>query len=420
MALDPLGFLLRVAREHGALAQFRLPGMLVYLVNDPDLIDRVLLAEHENLVKDSFTRELALVTGNGLLTSEGAFWRKQRRLSQPAFHHQRVQAYGETMVRYAERLASSYGDGEVRDVHEDMMRLTLSIVGKTLFSVEVDDEARVIRDSIEVMMDRFSGANAFVPRSLPTPGNLRALAALKRLDAIVYRIIDERRRTGDTGDLLSMLMVATSEDGARMTDRQLRDEAITLLLAGHETTALTLTFALHLLGAHPEIEAGIARNVLCVLGNRPATVADLPELRPVENVVRESMRLFPPAWAIGREAIAPFELGGYPVARGTQLWISQWVVHRDPRHFEEPDAFFPERWSGDLAKRLPRYAYFPFGGGPRVCIGNAFAMMEATLVLATLVRHVRMSPEDLRPLELNPAVTLRPKKAVRMRVQRRT
>ncbi|MBS2016280.1 MAG: cytochrome P450 [Deltaproteobacteria bacterium] len=418
---DSLGFLDRVSREHGDVVEFHIPGQRILLFNHPDAIEQVLVAERDRLVKDKLTRELSLMLGNGLLVSEGQFWRKQRKLAQPAFHRERIASYGDVMVHFAERAVEPWVDGEARDIHRDMMRLTLDIVAKTLFGVEIAEVARKIEWSLEVLMDRFSGIGIYMPLALPLPGNLRAKKAIEQLDDIVYGIIRERRRTGDKGDLLSMLIAATSDEGeGGMDDKQLRDEAMTLLLAGHETTALTLGFALHLLAEHPEVQETLVREIDDVLGDRPATAADLPRLKYAEAVVRESMRLYPPAWALGREAIEPCTIGGYAIAPGTQLWVAQWVVHRDARWFPEPKAFRPERWEGDLARKLPKHAYFPFGGGPRVCIGNAFAMMEAVLALVTLVRRVRVAPApDAKPMALVPSVTLRPKHGIRLVVSAR-
>ncbi len=409
---EPLEFLERISKEHGDAVEFHLLGQRIYLFNHPDAIDEVLVSKREHLIKDKLTRELSLLLGNGLLVSEGSFWRKQRRLMQPAFHRDRVAAYGDVMVEYAERAVASWRDGEVRDVQKDMMRLTLDVVAKTLFGVEIASVARKIESSLAILMDRFAGAMAIVPIYLPTPGNFRAKKAIEELDEIIYGIIRERRQSRDGEDLISMLIAATSEEDAAMDDVQLRDEAMTLMLAGHETTALALGFTLHLLAEHPAAADKLVAEVEEVLGDRAATAADMPKLRYAEGVVREAMRLYPPAWAIGREAVTPCNIGGYDIERGTQLWAAQWVVHRDPRWFPEPQLFRPERWDGDFAKSLPRHAYFPFGGGPRICIGNAFAMMEAVLILVTIARRFRVARTDDLPLELSPSVTLRPRNGV--------
>jgi cytochrome P450 len=414
---EPLGFLERISREHGDAVEFRLPGQRVYLFNHPDAIEQLLVTEREKLIKDKLTRELSLMLGQGLLVSEGAFWRKQRRLAQPAFHRERIAAYADVMVSYAERTIAGWRAGETRDVHKDMMHLTLEIVAKTLFGVDVGEVARKIEWSLEVLMDRFAGAGVMMPMFLPTPANLRTKKAIEELDAIVYGIIRERRRSGGEGDLISMLLEATNDEDGGMSDVQLRDEAMTLMLAGHETTALTLGYTFHLLGEHREIAAKLLAEIDAVLGDRPATAADLPKLRYADWVVRESMRLYPPAWAIGREAIAPCTIGGYAIEPGTQMWAAQWVVHRDARWFPEPERFLPERWANDFAKTIPRHAYFPFGGGPRICIGNSFAMMEAVLILVTVARRFRLT--STRPVTLAPSVTLRPKGGLPMACEAR-
>ncbi len=416
---EPLAFLERVAREHGDVVELGLLGDRVLLFNHPDAIDHMLISERDKLVKDNLTRRLSLVVGNGLLVSEGTFWRKQRKLAQPAFHRQRIEAYGNTMVRFTERAIAKWNDGEARDTHKDMMELTLDIVAQTLFGVEIGEVSRKIAWSIEVLMERFAGFHMFTPLALPTPANFRMKKAIAQLDEIVYGIIRERRKTGDTGDLLSMLLAATSDEDGAMTDKQLRDESITLMLAGHETTALTLTFAFYLLGKHPEVAARLQRELDDVLGDRPATAADLPRLRYADAIVRESMRLYPPAWAVGREAIAPCTIAGHAIEPGTQLWAAQWVVHRDPRWFPDPNAFRPERWENDFAKTLPKHAYFPFGGGPRVCIGNAFAMMEAVLLLVTIARRFELDLTSTKALELTPSVTIRPKHGLPTKVRAR-
>lgn len=417
---DPLGFLERAARDHGDASRFHLPGQHIYLFNHPDAIEQVLVSERDRLIKDKLTRELSLLLGKGLLVSEGAFWRKQRMLAQPAFHRERIAAYGEVMAGYAERMVATWKDGETRDVHEDFMHLTLDIVAATLFGTGVGEVAGRIGAALDVLMERYSGAGTLLPVSIPTPGNLRAKRAIAELDTIVYGIIAERRRRGDEGDLLSMMIAASAGAEGSMTDEQLRDEAMTMVLAGHETTALTLGFTMDLLARHPEVVAVLEEEIERVLGDRAATAADLPRLPFAEAVVRESMRLFPPAWALGREAIAPCTVGGFTIPTGTQLWVAPWVVHRDARWFTDPLAFRPARWANGFAKTLPRHAYFPFGGGPRICIGNAFAMMEAVIVLVTIVRRVRVSRRDPRPLALVPSVTLRPKDGVHLTLSRRS
>jgi cytochrome P450 len=293
-----------------------------------------------------------------------------------------------------------------------MMRLTLAIAAKTLFDAEVDDDASAVGTALRVLQENFLvrfNSLVPVPMWVPTPTNLRLRRAIRRLDEIIYRFIRQRRLSGKEGaDLLSILLHARDDEG-RMTDRQLRDEAMTLFLAGHETTALTLSWAWHLLATHPEAEERLVAEVRHVLGGRLPAVGDLPRLKYAEGVVLEALRLYPPAYTIGREALAECVVGGYRVPRGTTILMSEWVVQRDPRWFDRPEEFRPERWQGDLAQRLPRYAYFPFGGGPRLCIGNTFAMMETVLVLATIAPRFRFTAVPDHPIVPWPTFTLRPR-----------
>jgi cytochrome P450 len=421
---DLLGFFDACARDYGDFAAFRLGPRQLILVSNPDAIEDVLVTNARNFTKHFALRINSLLLANGLLTSEGDFWLRQRRLIQPAFLRERVNAYGPIMVEYAERMVAGWRDGETRDLHADMMRLTLEIVAKTLFDADVAHEAHGVGEAMEVAMASFVGRlfKAFpLPRWLPTPGNLRLKRAVRRLDNIIYGLIHERRQSGeDRGDLLSRLLVAQDEeDGHHMTDQQLRDELMTLFLAGHETTALALSWTWYLLAQHPEVEARLLAELQSVLGGRSPTVADLPRLRYTDLVVTESMRVYPPVYTIGRENIEACEIGGYPIPAGTTLLLSQWVMHRHPRYFDEPLKFKPERWEGGLARRLPKYVYFPFGGGPRICIGTTFALLEAVLVLATIAQrfHFQLVPGHV--VVPAPSITLRPRNGVRMILSRR-
>ena len=333
-ARDPLGFLTRCSREHGDVVRLRFPGTLAYLISHPDDVEQVLVKNSRNFIKDKYTREQLSVLGNGLLINEGDFWRRQRRLAQPAFHRRRVEAYGETMVAFTERMLEGWQDGEVRNVHTEMMRLTLEIVAKTLLDADIAGEAEGVGEALGQIMDYFSdqGSGSFLrllPESVPTPANVRYRRAVRRLDGIIYSIIEERRRSGaDTGDLLSMLLHAEDEDGNRMDPKQLRDEVMTVVLAGHETTAIALSWTFYLLGENPETERNLTAELEEVLDGRAATVRDLPRLRYADAVIKESMRLYPPAWAIGREALGDCEIGGYHVPTKTQMFISQYVTDR--------------------------------------------------------------------------------------------
>jgi cytochrome P450 len=317
-------------------------------------------------------------------------------------------------------MLDTWREGQTLDVHREMMRLTLEVVAKTLFGAEMSD-ADGVGEALEVAMDRFSSQGSLVralDNYLPTPGWLRLKKAAARLDRLIYGLIEQRREsTQDGADLLSMLLSARDEDGSHMTDQQLRDEAMTLFLAGHETTALALSWSFYLLGQNPEAEAALAREVRSVLGGREPEAADAPRLHYTGQIIRESMRLYPPAWSIGREAIDDCELGGYFVPRRSQVFAVQWTTHRDPRFFDDPLAFKPERWTSEFQESLPRFAYLPFGGGPRICIGNQFATMEATLILAAVARRFRLRLASDEPITPWPSITLRPKQGVKVRVE---
>jgi cytochrome P450 len=418
-ARDPLGFFTRAAREYGDFVKVRLGNLTTYLIVNPEHIEYVLRTHADNFMKDKLTRWLIPLVGNGLLTSEGEFWRRQRRLAQPAFSHQQIERYAGVMVAQTERMLESWHDGQVRDLHEDLMRLTLGIVAKTLFSSDLASEAAMVGESIEVVMNYFMSPMRWLGfrERLPLPSTRRYLRAIRQIDDLIYGIIRRRRAGGeDPGDLLSRLLGARDEQGNGMTDQQLRDESVTLILAGHETTALALFYAFYLLVASPSSEERLAAELREVLGGRAPCAGDVANLRYTEWIVREAMRLYPPAWGIGREALADCEIGGYDVPKGTQIFLVQWLVHRDSRWFADPETFRPERWDNDLIKRLPRCTYFPFGDGPRVCIGNHFAMMEAVLILATIAQKFRISAQPGHRLELLPSVTLRPRHALGMRV----
>lgn len=419
---DPLDYLVRTRARYGGLARLAIPFYAPYLVSDPALIEHVLVTDNKSYSKDAFLKRLGQeVVGQGLLTSEGDFWRRQRRLAQPAFHRERIAQYAAIMTSAGEKYVDGLRSGQLRDLHADMMHLTLQIVSKTLLSTDVGDLAGEVGEILGVIMDRYAnGIFLLFPAlaRLPLPMNRRFEQAVKRLDQVILPMIRERRQSGvEKDDLLSMLLSAQDEDGSAMTDAQLRDEVITIFAAGHETTALVLTYVFFLLSQNPPAAAQLAAELDAALAGRAPTMQDLPALRYTEAVVLESMRCYPPAWAIGREAVRDTELGGYPIPRGTQLWISPWVLHHDPQTFPEPERFLPERWLDGLQRRLPRYAYAPFGGGPRLCIGNAFAMTEAILLVATIARRFFLRVVDKPPLRLLPSVTLRVRSELRARVE---
>lgn len=413
---NPLEYLTRLQREFGDVVMLRAFNYKVYYLSHPDFIEQLLVTQARKFAKGRILKANRRLFGNGLLISEGDFWLRQRRLAQPAFHRARVVSYGETMVRFTERLLAEWRDGETRDIHAEMMRLTLQIVAKTLFDADVAGDTKEVGHALEAISALNSDFRRLVltPPWLPTPTNLRAILATRKLNRIIYRIIaDRRRHPRDTGDLLSMLLSAQDEDGSRMTDRQLRDETITLFLAGHETTAIALSWTWWLLAQNPEAEAKLHAELDSVLAGRSPHPDDLPKLPYTEKVITEALRLYPPAWGIPRMALEDVEIAGYTIPKGSGVSVSSWVVHRDPRWFEDPLVFRPDRWDADLHKRLPRFAYFPFGGGPRQCIGNAFALMEAQLLLAAIAQKFRFRLVPDHPVEPQASITLRPKHGIR-------
>jgi cytochrome P450 len=419
-----VGFLRTCAREYGDIVTFRTGPQRSFLLNHPDYIEHVLVTDNHRFIKPFAFRRMRLFLGGGLLSSDGEAWRRRRRLAQPAFHKDRVAAYGALMVAYAQRRLATWNPGDVRDLHEEMMQITYEIVGKTLFDADVGDRAADVRSSLAVALEHYqkllSSFWILLPDAVPTPANLRLRKALQHLDSAVYRVIDDRQADGtDRGDLLSMLLRARDEDGGRLSRRQLRDEVMTLMFAGHDTTALTLTWCWYLLAQHAEAEHRLHAELADVLGGRAPTVDDVPSLTYTAMVVNEVLRLYPPAWGIAREAVEDCQIGGYHVPKGSIVLMSQSVMHRDPRYFEDPDSFRPERWANNLAKRLPKYAYFPFGGGQRLCIGNSFALMESALLIATIAQSYRFELAADRAVEPHAALTLRAKHGMRMVLHKR-
>ncbi len=418
---DPLGFIIRCAREYGDIFQMNLLGTPIYTLTHPDHIEYVLRTHHRNFTKDFFTHQVSRLLGQGLLTNEGESWRLQRQLAQPAFQVNQLQKYGSLMVNAAQRMLDTWRDGDTFDVHPQMMRLTLDVVSRALFSSEVADDSATVGAALEEAMKHLTHPLSYTRFGpwLPTPGLWRFHRAIRQLDEVVYRMIRQRRAMSERpDDFLTRLLTLRDENGKEMTDRQVRDEIMTLFLAGHETTALAMSYCFYLLARNPDVESTLAAEVNEVLAGRAATADDVPRLRYTEWVIKETMRLYPPAWGIGREPIADCKIGGYHVPKGTQIQLVQFVAHRDSRWFDDPESFRPERWDNDLARRIPRCAYFPFGDGPRICIGNHFAMMETVLILATVMQRFRLRLVSDRPVELIASITLRPKHGIPMVVQR--
>jgi cytochrome P450 len=406
----------------GDVVMFHLANRRAYLLTHPDLVRDVLVTQHRNFIKSLALQRARVLLGNGLLTSEGEFHLRQRRLAQPAFHKDKIAAMAAAMVRHAERTAQSWRPGMELDMGREMTRMALDIAGDTLMGADVGAEAEEINRSLTdslALFDRLHNPFAPLLDRLPVPGTLRMKRARRQLDATIYRAIDLRRRSGeDRDDLLGLLLAARDEegDGGGMTDLQLRDEMLTLFLAGHETTANALAWTWHLLAQNPGAESRLHDELRTVLAGRAPGAGDYPALPYTRAVLAESMRLYPPAWTIGREPLEDFEAGGYRIRAGSIVLVSPWLVHRDARWWSEPLEFRPERWLGDAEASHPRYAYFPFGGGPRKCIGEGFAWMEGVLALATLARRWRLRPVRGAAPTPQPRITLRAI-GVQMRVE---
>jgi len=421
---DPLQFIVDTAREYGDAARFRFIKFPVYFFNRPDLIEEVLITQGAKFIKSADLREGGSVLGNGLLTSEGEFWWRQRRLARPAFHRERIMAYTPVITGYAEEMLRTWKSGETPEIRTEMMRLTLKIAAKTLFGAALQPEiVAIIGESLAAAIRQYDArvkTGFLLKAKWSTPGNVRARKAVQTLDGILYEIINHRRRAPtETDDLLSMLLKARDENGEGMSEKQLRDEVMTLLLAGHETTASALTWTFYLLAQNPKVEEELFAELRDVLRGRLPAYEDLPNLRLTDLVVKESLRLYPPAWAMGRQCAEDCVIGGYEVPRSTTIYMSQWVVHRDARYFDEPEMFRPGRWSEEFQRKLAKFAYFPFGGGPRVCIGASFATMETTLLLAAILSRFRLALAPGQRVKLWPSITLRPKPGIQFLLTRR-
>jgi cytochrome P450 len=427
---DTPGFLMNTFHTYGDVARYRLGPINSYLISHPDGVKHVLQEHVKNYTKDHISYGMVRwITGNGLLTSQGDFWLRQRRLAQPAFHRQRLAAMGDLMVTRTEQMLERWEErvaaGRSFDMGAEMMQLALDIVGDALFGTNVARQAAAVEHSFTILsaqvVDRFRSFN-IIPPVLPTRADRAWRAAAAEMDEVVYAIIAERRRTNaDTGDLLSMLMLAKDEDtGEQMSDKQLRDEVLTMLVAGHETTATALTWAWGLLDTHPEIAERLYGELDTVLGGRRPTMADVPQLAYTRMIIDETLRLYPPVYILSRQVAADDEIGGYRIPKGSAVDISPYIVHRHPAFWAEPERFNPERFSPEQAAARHKYAYIPFSTGPRMCIGNTFALIEATLVLATVAQRFRPRMADGVLPQPMPLVTLRPRGGMPMIVERRS
>ncbi len=430
---EPLKLLIDISHTYGDIAHFKFGSQNVYLLNNPDYIEDVLVTNYKKFIKSRGLQVSKRLLGNGLVTSEGEYHDLQRHLIQPTFYPKRIKSYSDMMIKQANDMCNSWHDGAILDIHKEMTKLTLAIICKTVLGYDIDPEHDEVGDALLTCMKYFNRLlmpfGELIEKIPLLPINKGFQKAKKDLDSIVYSIIKEHRKKLDKGDdkeshddlLLTLLQAQDEEAGiGRMTDEQLRDEVMTIFLAGHETTANALTWTYYLLSENPLIETRLQEELYSTFGNSrtPITVDDVPKLQYTEKILTESMRLFPPAWALGRQAIDDYKVGGYSVPKGSIILMSQYVMHRDPRYFPEPDRFYPDRWTEEFKKQLPRFSYFPFGGGIRGCIGEPFAWLEGILLIATICRQWRLKHVPSHKVELKPLITLRPKYGMHMKISK--
>lgn len=421
---DPIALFEYLAREFGDIAYYTATGREILFVNSPEYVREILIVQNDNFVKERTMQRSKLVLGEGMITAEGPTHKEQRRVAQPAFHRQRIGMYADEIVRRAVQMRDSWQAGQTLDISTQMMELTLASVAKTLFGTELGESVHAINSAVNRIMGMYHylvllpAAERLARWPIPPTPNLRKFKQSREaLDTAVFRMIREHRETGDTGDLLSMMLA--ERPAGHADDAKLRDEVITILLAGYETVANALTWTWYLLSQNPNVERKLHEEVDTVLGGRTATVDDLPRLRYTEMVLAESMRLYPPAWAQGRQALRDFELGPYRFRSRTTVLLSQWMLHRNPEHFPDPLRFDPERHTAEAKARRPAFAYIPFGAGPRKCIGEAFAWMEATLALATFAQRWRLQLAPGHRVEKQALITLRPRYGMKMLIEQR-
>ncbi len=426
-ASNPILLFEYLQQQYGSISHYRLgPNHIVFL-NDPELIREVLVNQAPLFIKERTQRRMKILLGEGLITSEGETHMRQRRIAAPAFHRQRIAAYGGMMTARAATMREEWQEGVEIDAVSEMMRLALQVVARTIFDTDVTEDVQTINTEVNAIMGLYNFLIA-LPKAeallhLPIPGLMRFKRARRNLDAVVHRMIEQRRQSGeDRGDLLSMLLASRDEerDQSKLTDEQVRDEVTTIFLAGYETVANALAWTWLLLAQNPDAEAMLHAELDAVLGGRLPTLEDLPQLRYTEMVLSESMRLYPPAWAMGRQSTAPVELGPYRLPVGTYFFFSQYIMQRTPEYFPDPLRFDPERFTPEAKAARPKFAYFPFGGGSRQCIGESFAWMEAILLTATIAQRWRLRLVPGQRIEVQPKITLRPKFPIRMVPERRT
>lgn len=422
---DPLSYLQRLQREYGDVVHFRIGAQHVVLLNHPDLIKDVLVTHNRNFVKGFTLQQAKRVLGEGLLTSEGDFHLRQRRLMQPVFHRQQIANYAEVMVEYAARTAGRWHDGETFDVTWQMEALTLAIAAKTLLDADVDAEAQDLGKAVHDLMDLFNPLmllTADLVEKLPLPPTRRLHRSKAVMDEIIYRIIEQHRAAGTGNDLLSMLLQAQDDEqnGQRMTDLQLRDEVLVILLAGYETISNALSWTWYMLSNHPKVEEVFHAELDRVLGGRAPTLADVDQLVYTRMILAETLRMYPPVWFLDRRALADYEVGGYHVPAGSTVLMSQWLVQHDAKYYPEPFRYDPMRWTPEAQASRPKFCYFPFGAGPRLCIGEAFAWMEGVLLLATLGQSWFVRVRTDEQVVPQPGLNLRPKGGITVRIHARS
>jgi cytochrome P450 len=427
ITIVPVGnFLIRnlsnIHKKYPDIVRLKMGVANIILATNPELIQEILVTKQRDFIKGEYLQRTKKVFGEGLLTSEGDFHHRQRRLVQPAFHHDRINAYAKVMTDYASRTMSGWRDRQVLDIHSEMEGLTMAIVAKCLFNANVESESKKIAEDLTTTINYFDRLSSPLAKILERlPSNKKYENAVKRIDAMLYKLIEDRRKSGkDVGDLMSMLLHAKDESGGQMTDRQLRDEVMILFTAGHETTANALTWTWYLLSQNPEAEAKLQKEVDALIPKDSVPSAeDVPKLEYTTKVFTESMRIYPPAWILPRQSVKDVSIGGYNIPVGSDVVMSQYVNHHDPRFFPEPEKFDPDRWTPEMKKKLPKFAYFPFGGGPRSCVGEPFAWMEGALLLATISRRWSMQHVKGHKVEMQPMITLRPKYGMKMQLEKR-
>jgi cytochrome P450 len=418
---DPQSFFDEMS-EYGDVVSYTIPRMNFCTILHPDLVERVVLTEHDKFGKYGFEELGGEFATEGLVLTEGEQWRRQRTIIQNAFTLDRINSYGDMMARYADDLVESWTDGEEVALNRAFSTLTLRVLAHSLFDLELGESDSIVTTFANVLNDRgdMDGLSTFIPLWVPTPANRRYRRVLEKFRTFVEQLIDERRGRADRyDDLLSLLLTAETEDGRGMTDTELRDQMITFLFAGHETTSLALTYTVLELAKHPSVRQRLDTEHDTVLDDQPPAVRDLPELTYTEKVIKEALRLYPPVFTLFREARQDVELGGFRIRESTKLTLPQFHIHVDDRWYDRPETFDPDRWTAEMETALPDYAYFPFGGGPRHCIGMRFAMLELKTVLATLAQQVDFELRSDPAPDLDMGITLRPSDDVRMRVHAR-